>query len=452
MRRLWVLAVAAVVALVVAVSAVASRGDGSGDGAYRVRAIFDNASFIIAGGDVKVAGVNAGTIESVDLTPENKAVAVLRITDPAFQDFRRDARCNVGLQSLIGEQYVECTPTQKRGEGVPVPGPLPAIRRGEGQGQHLLPVSQTSSPVGPDLLANIMRVPQQERLRLIVAELGTGLAGNGAELRTVIRRANPTLQQANQLVEILAKQNRTIERLVAQSDEALAPLANRTDDLKSFIRRSGETAEAVAARGDALEEDLRRLPGFLDELEPAARRIGALSDQLGPAVANLTAKAPQLNETVERLGAFSRAATPALTSLGDAADQGRETFPRIMRLANRLDELGTPLAPLAKSLGDLAGSVNQTGGLQNLLRLVYFYTGSLNGKDATAHYLRSNVYASNCIDRQTAPTANCQGTFDPSATGAPVEEDAESRAAARAADVTDARKRLQTLLGPEGTR
>lgn len=447
MRRLWVLVAAAVVALVVAVSAVASRGDGSDDGAYRVRAIFDNASFIIAGGDVKVAGVNAGTIESVDVTPDNKAVAVLRITDPAFQDFRRDATCNIGLQSLIGEQYVECVPTQKRGEGVPVPGPLATVREGDGEGQHLLPVSQTSSPVGPDLLANIMRVPERERFRLIIAELGTGLAGNGGELRTVIRRANPTLQQANKLVEILAKQNRTIERLVAQSDEALAPLANRTDDLKTFIARSGETAEAVAARGDALEENLRRLPAFLDELEPAARRIGNLSDQLGPAVANLTSRAPELNQTVQRLGDFSQAATPALRSLGDAADQGRETFPRIMRLATQLDELGTPLAPLAKDLAELGDSFDRTGGISSILRLLYFYTASLNGKDGTAHYIRTNVVPdAQCLDRAAAPGA-CVGRFVP-------QEDAETRAATRAgtSDVAKARKQLQTLLGPEGTR
>ena len=164
-------------------------------------------------------------------------------------------------------------------------------------------------------------------------------------------------------------------------------------------------------------------------------------------MANLTSRAPELNQTVQRLGDFSQAATPALRSLGDAADQGRETFPRIMRLATQLDELGTPLAPLAKDLAELGDSFDRTGGISSILRLLYFYTASLNGKDGTAHYIRTNVVPdAQCLDRAAAPGA-CVGRFVP-------QEDAETRAATRAgtSDVAKARKQLQTLLGPEGTR
>jgi phospholipid/cholesterol/gamma-HCH transport system substrate-binding protein len=306
MRRVWLAFTAVVLLLVVAVTAVASGGDGD-DGAkgYRVRAIFDNASFLIPGQDVKVGGVTAGKISEVSLGDDNKAVVVLNITDPAFQDFRTDASCQVGLQSLIGEQFVECQPTQKRGEGVVAASPAKRIASGPGKGEYLVPVQRTSSPVGPDLLANIMRVPQRERLRLIVAELGTGLAGNGTALREVVRRANPTLQQANRLVDILANQNETIASLVEQSDQALAPLADRKGDLATFIRTSGSTAQAAAERGDALEENLQRLPAFLRELKPAAKRLGALSDQVGPSVANLAAEAPSVNAAVTKLGPFA---------------------------------------------------------------------------------------------------------------------------------------------------
>ncbi len=78
------------------------------DDAYRVRAIFDNAGFIIPGEDVKVAGVKVGSIEDVEVTPEFKAAVVLRIDDAGYQDFRSDATCIVRPQSLIGEKYVEC--------------------------------------------------------------------------------------------------------------------------------------------------------------------------------------------------------------------------------------------------------------------------------------------------------------------------------------------------------
>ena len=40
--------------------------------AYRVRAIFDNAGFVITGEDVKIAGAKVGTIDSLDVTPDKQ--------------------------------------------------------------------------------------------------------------------------------------------------------------------------------------------------------------------------------------------------------------------------------------------------------------------------------------------------------------------------------------------
>jgi ABC-type transporter Mla subunit MlaD len=449
MRSLrWIL-LAAVVVLVVVVATTVAGGDDDTDPrapGYRVRAIFDNASFVIQGEDVKVGGVIVGRIDHVDLTDDNKAAVVLDITDPGFQDFRKDATCRIGLQSLIGEQYVDCTPTQKRGQGVAQAPPLTAIAAGPHRGEHLLPVSRTSSPVGPDLLANIMRIPQRDRLRLIIAELGTGLSGNGAELRQVVERANPTLQQATRLVEILAAQNGTIADLVKQSDAALAPLAERRGDLAGFIATSGRVAQASAERGDDLERDLERLPGFLRELKPAVARIGRLSDQLGPSVANLTAKAPDVNRAVTNLRPFAAAARPAIKTLGNTADQGRETFPKLDRVARQLRATATPLVPAAKSLADLTRSYDRTGGIASTLQLLYLYTGALNGKDATSHYTRTTVYNSLCIERSPTVVPQCIAQFDPAATG----DAADSRSFAPS--TSPASTALNQLLGTEAGR
>src|SRR3954453_23043329 len=131
----------------VGVGALIAASGGGDDSSYRVRAVFDNASFLIPGEDVKIAGVKVGTIDTLDLTADNKAAVVIRIDDPAFKPFRKDATCRVGLQSLIGEQFVECTPTQARGPGVAPSAPLPEVKSGPGKGQHLLPVAQTTTPV-----------------------------------------------------------------------------------------------------------------------------------------------------------------------------------------------------------------------------------------------------------------------------------------------------------------
>ena len=122
-----------------------------------MRAIFDNAGFLIAGEDVKVAGVKVGSIEEIEVTPEFKAAVVLKIDDPGYQDFRSDASCIVRPQSLIGEKFVECEPTQQRAVGEEAPGELRVIEEGPGEGQRLLPVENTERSVDLDLLNNTLQ-------------------------------------------------------------------------------------------------------------------------------------------------------------------------------------------------------------------------------------------------------------------------------------------------------
>ena len=120
--------------LAVAAAAMLTMGAGDDGGSYKVRAIFDNAGFIITGEDVKVAGVKVGKIDSLDVTKDFKAIVVLDIQDRGYQDFRADANCQVRPQSLIGEKFVECTPTQKRAVDAPAPPAAEEDRQGQGQG------------------------------------------------------------------------------------------------------------------------------------------------------------------------------------------------------------------------------------------------------------------------------------------------------------------------------
>jgi ABC-type transporter Mla subunit MlaD len=402
----------AVFAAAVAVGAALGAGGSDDGGGYRVRAIFDNASFVIAGEDVKVAGVNVGTIDKLDVDAKHRAVVVLKIEDPAFRPFRTDASCTIRLQSLIGEQFVECAPTQQRG-GDQKPAPeLPTIKSGQpGAGQHLLPVARTSSPVGQDLLNDIMRVPERQRLPLIINELGAGLSGNGEALQAALKRASPALQQADNLVAILARQNKTLGQLTDDSSAVLAPLAKRRKDLGGFVKNVGLTAAATARQGDAFEANLSKLPAFLRELGPAADRLGELADQASPAIDNFASEAAAVNATTERLGPLAKQADPTVQTLGKVADQGRKTFPKADAVVSQLDKLGIPLQPLAANLGKLSSSFDDTGGIESLMRFIYFYTGAVNGEDASGHYTRAGLSFSACVTRTPDVTPGCGATF-----------------------------------------
>src|SRR4051794_21096812 len=145
MRRvLGIAAVLAVSGVLIVLATGASNGSG---GDYKVRAIFENAFSLVPGEDVKIAGVKVGKIQSLDVTDAQQAAVVLNITKSGFDDFRQDAECTTRPQSLIGEKFVECTPTQPHAPDQKAPPPLKKIEKGEGQGQYLLPVTNTSRPV-----------------------------------------------------------------------------------------------------------------------------------------------------------------------------------------------------------------------------------------------------------------------------------------------------------------
>jgi phospholipid/cholesterol/gamma-HCH transport system substrate-binding protein len=386
--------------LLVVVLGLGASGDG-GD-SYRVRAIFDTASFLVPGEDVKVAGVKVGAIESLAVTKDNKAAIVLDITDPAFQDFKRDASCTIRLQSLIGEKYIACKPTQPKPSDAPPVRSLHRIRDGENEGQYLLPVENTSSPVDVDLLSNIMRAPQRQRLAIIINELGVGLAGNGEELRRVIRRANPAFKEFDRVLAILASQNRVLADLARDSDRALAATAREADSIATFVDKAGETATATAERGEDLEASFEKFPGFLEELIPTNRRLGELAAAGTPVMADLRAVAPQVSQLFRQLGPFSKASLPTIRTLGDASDVARRALVNAEPVIEDLDALGRRTKPLARSAARGLTDLQEKFGIERLLDVILFTTMTTNGFDEIGHYLRSYlVVQGQCLEYET---------------------------------------------------
>jgi ABC-type transporter Mla subunit MlaD len=406
--------IAAIAVLLVAVCVVAVFGMGAGDGegdAYRVRAIFDNAGFVQDGMDVKVAGVKVGGVAAVDVTEDFKAAVILDITEPGFQDFRSDATCIVRPQSLIGEKYVECEPTQQRPAGAEAPPELPRIDDGPGAGQYLLPVEQTRRSVDLDLVNNIMRLPYRQRLSIILSELGAAVAGRGQDLDQVIRRANPALAETGEVLKILASQNQALADLARDSDTALAPLARERRRVSSFIENATAVGEATVARKAQLQASIQRLPAFLGELEPTMTRLGALADEMTPVMTDLGDVAPEVNRFILELGPFSRAATPAVDTLGDAADVGRDALVASEPVIRDTRRLARGLQPVGDLLAQLLTSVEKTGTINRLMDYLFYQVAAINGFDAFGHYLRAGLIVDQCSTYSTRPVAGCSAQF-----------------------------------------
>jgi phospholipid/cholesterol/gamma-HCH transport system substrate-binding protein len=426
-RALPVVAVLLAAAALAAVLLLREEEEG-----YRVRAIFDNAGFVIPGEDVRVAGVRVGHVEAVEVTPDVRAALVLRIEDAAHRDFRADAECLVRPQSLIGERFVECEPTQARGADAAAPPPLRRIARGPGEGQHLLPVERTGTTVDLDLINSIMREPYRERLSIILNELGTGVAGRGRDLDAVIRRANPALREIDEVLALLARQNAELSSLAVNADTVLAPLARERRRVGSAIDNVGQVAAAIAERRADLEAGLERLPRFLAELRPTMRRLGALAGEATPVLADVGAVAPELNTLLRELGPFSGAATTALESLGE---EGLRSIPAVRAarpLAVDLTGLGRAVRPVGRTLGDVLQSFQRQDGIEHAMDFLFYGVSAINGYDAFGHYLRASLIVNQCSNYAIAPVAGCTANFPDASSSAVAAADAPEPVAAAA--------------------
>ena len=409
--------VVAVTLLIAAAAAFAVVALGAGDenGDYKVRAIFENAGFVIPGEDVKVAGVRVGSIASIHVTEDFKAAVVLDIEDPGYQDFRQDASCIVRPQSLIGERFVECTLTEARAPGEEPPPELEQIEEGDGEGEYLLPVERNGKAVDIDLLSNIMRQPVRERLSIILSDLGIGVAGRGEDLGVVIRRADPALKEIDEVLKILAEQNEVIADLARDSDAILEPLAREREHVGGAIENAGEVAQATAERGQALQANLERLPRFLRELRPTMVRLGALSNEMTPVLSDLGAVAPDINRMVIQLGPFSRAAIPAFESLGEMTETGTPAVRAALPVARDTRRLAAAVKPVGANARRLLESFQRTDGIERAMDYIFYQVAAINGFDSFGHYLRAALLVNQCSTYATTPRFGCSANFSQSA-------------------------------------
>ncbi len=406
---------------------------GGSGGGYRVRAIFADAANLTQGEQVKIAGVPVGRVESVAPTPQATAAVVMDITAAGFQDFRTDAYCIVRPQSLLGEKYVDCQPTQTHAEGAALAPKLPVIGAGkEGAGEHLLPVSNTSSPVDPDLLSDITQLPEAQRLRIILNELGVGLAGRGPDLHEAIIHASPALRETNRVLAILARDNHVLSKLAVDSDRALTPLARVRTRVADFLAQANTVGKASANHERELGQTLADFPAFLAQLGPAMSRIEHFAGETTPVFTELHKVAPAIDTIFTGLPALAHSSTHYFQSLGKFGQSAAPALVASEGLLERLESLGSSAKPFAGNLSTLLESLRQTGGIERFMDLIFLASGATNGYDSLGHFLRADLISGTCYEARATVDEGCEAVFHENAAGSASSAQASSASSSSA--------------------
>lgn len=397
--------VAAVLVAVLAGGALtfALSASGGTDGSYRVDALFDNASFLIGGQDVKIAGARAGRVVGVKLARVGghyKARIEMSV-DPRFAPFRSDADCTIQPQSLIGEKFVQCTP------GTPAGRPLTA---GGGQAPTV-PLTGTHSPVDIDLVLSTFRRPVNERLALLVGELGAGLAARGQDLNATIRRANPALQETDRVLRVVAGDRRNLRALIGGARHVLDALAARRRQAAQAIVHGAAVTARVASRRSDLERTVQGLPELLAQARPTLVRLGELTDAGTPVLRDLRTAAPQLERLSRAVPALVSAGRPALGRLGRASAAGAVALHASAPLVRALRLFAARARPTGSLVDTLVTSLRDRGVVEGLQTFVYYAALATSRYDKYSHIIPAHLIGSECSVYATKPSPACSAHF-----------------------------------------
>ncbi len=382
---------------------------GSGDPTYKIE--LDNAFGLVSGSDFKVAGVIAGSIQSITLDQKTlHAVVTLQVSQKGFGQFHSDAFCQSRPQSLIGEYFIDCNPGTT-GKVLP-PG-------------STIPVTQTQSTIPADLVQDIMQLPYRERFSIIINELGAAVASRSEDLAAALRRADPALAETDNLLALLGNDAQTIRDLNANANTVITALAKNSTQVQRFVVEANNAASASATQAPNIEATWNKLPAFLQELRPALAKLGAAADAQDPVLQNLNASSSNLRRFFVDLAPFSRESLPAVQSLGRASVTGKSAAQAATPTVSILNQFAKPTPELAQNLSIVLQDLDNRNraverdprspdggrgytGLEALLQYVFNITNAINYFGPYGHMLGVDAFANTVCSPYATPATIAQ--------------------------------------------
>jgi phospholipid/cholesterol/gamma-HCH transport system substrate-binding protein len=297
----------------------------TGSSAYTVHAQFADASLLVGGDVVAVAGRPVGTVEGIGVTPSGLADVSLSISDASITPLHLGTRAIIRAlgQAGVANHYVQLTLG---------PDSAPPLKDG-----GVLPPVQTESMVNLDSILDSFGPNQRASLQQLITDGALIYAGSGARLFSrLLARLSPAFRQINGLAGQLAVDDSAVADVIRTGAIDADALASRSSDLTNAVANTATTMSAIASRRHALADAFGRTPGVLDEATATLKDAATAVTALQPALHEVPPAAGPLHNFLEQLNATLPQATPVVAQL-------RGELPGLRASLSGLK----PLAPIA---------------------------------------------------------------------------------------------------------
>jgi phospholipid/cholesterol/gamma-HCH transport system substrate-binding protein len=246
---------------------------------HTYQAVFTDATDLIKGDDVRIAGVKVGSVENVSI--QDRTEALVQFTVQSGTALTQSTRAEIRYQNLVGQRYVALT-NEIGSTGVLPPG-------------STIPVSRTQPALDLTVLFNGFKPLFQALSPADVNELSYEIIqvfqGQGGTL-------NGMLAHTASITQTLADRDRVIGQLITNLNSVLAHVGRRNTQLNQLITTfrdfvgglrhdrgailgsldqisnlSVQTADLVSGIRPSFVSDIHHLRGFATNLDRGKAEI-----------------------------------------------------------------------------------------------------------------------------------------------------------------------------------
>jgi phospholipid/cholesterol/gamma-HCH transport system substrate-binding protein len=291
---------AVVVVAAVGVAWVLLRGD-----AYTVTANFQNASQLVEGNDVAVAGTPAGSVEEIELAPDNTALVTFTVDDQ-FAPLPEGTKAQVNSFSLssIANNQVELTLP-------PDEGVEPIADGGR------IDQSDTIANVDLDELFNTLDDRTVRNLKKVIKGFEISYDGVGKQANKGFRYLNPFLSTSRRFFGELNRDERALERLIVDGSQLAGAVAERAPDLEQLIGNLNRFQGALARQKQSLADAVAKFPNFMRSANTTFVNLRAALDDVDPLVDASKPVAIRLRPFFREFRGAARGAVPTIRDLDE---------------------------------------------------------------------------------------------------------------------------------------
>ena len=238
------------------------------------QAVFSDATGVVDGDDIRVAGVKVGSVQDVDIVDRTNALVTFEVD--SAQQLTDSTRATIRYRNLVGQRYIALT--QGAGPDTPMQ---------EGQA---IPLSRTAPALDLTVLFNgfkpLFEALSPADVNKLAYEIITVFQGEGGTLESL-------LAHTASVTTTLAGRDQVIGRLIDNLNEVMVTLGKRDDELSDLLVKLRRFVGGLA-------EDREAILGSLDSVSALAVETSDLVTGIRP---GLTRDVQQLRRVAGNLDA-----------------------------------------------------------------------------------------------------------------------------------------------------